>query len=196
MSEVPRATLPSFFGGARFGEGGVLDPAWDAFGGWRFILPRVLLAVSSYGIEASVTLLLHPGESEAEIAERLAQPLTPRARHSCESTSFGCTTPEAQYCGAVDAALSEIRGDQYDKVVLARTVAVHRPGGIDEGRVLARLAARYDGCYIWKMAAGDAAYIPAQVAGEIRNEGQERAERLAFLVLPPDAMTGKSTPAP
>ena len=46
------------------------------------------------------------------------------------------------------------------------------------------------------LAAGDAAYIPAHVAGEIRNEGQERAERLAFLVLPPDAMTGKSTPAP
>jgi quercetin dioxygenase-like cupin family protein len=44
--------------------------------------------------------------------------------------------------------------------------------------------------------AGDAAYIPANVAGEIRNEGQERAERLAFLVLPPEAMTGEATPAP
>jgi quercetin dioxygenase-like cupin family protein len=46
------------------------------------------------------------------------------------------------------------------------------------------------------LAAGDAAYIPANVAGEIRNEGQERAVRLAILVLPPEAMTGAATPAP
>lgn len=46
------------------------------------------------------------------------------------------------------------------------------------------------------LAAGDAAYIPARVAGEIRNEGQERAERLAILVLPPAALTGEATPAP
>ena len=46
------------------------------------------------------------------------------------------------------------------------------------------------------LAAGDAAYIPANVAGEIRNEGQEPAVRLAILVLPPEAMTGEATPAP
>ncbi len=44
--------------------------------------------------------------------------------------------------------------------------------------------------------AGDAAYIPANVAGEIRNEGQERAVGLAFLVVPPEGMTGEATPAP
>ena len=46
------------------------------------------------------------------------------------------------------------------------------------------------------LAAGDAAFIPANVAGEIRNEGQERAVRLAILVLPPQAMTDAATPAP
>lgn len=46
------------------------------------------------------------------------------------------------------------------------------------------------------LAAGDAAYIPANVAGEIRNEGQVRAVRLAVLVVPPGAMTGEATPAP
>ena len=44
--------------------------------------------------------------------------------------------------------------------------------------------------------AGDAAYIPAHVAGEIRNEGQERAVRLAILVLPPEEMMGAATSAP
>ena len=46
------------------------------------------------------------------------------------------------------------------------------------------------------LAAGDAASIPANVAGEIRNEGQEPAVRLAILVFPPQALMGAATPAP
>jgi len=41
--------------------------------------------------------------------------------------------------------------------------------------------------------AGDAAYIPANSAGEIRNEGQEQAVALAFLVFP---LTDEATPTP
>jgi mannose-6-phosphate isomerase-like protein (cupin superfamily) len=44
--------------------------------------------------------------------------------------------------------------------------------------------------------AGDATYIPANAAGEVRNEGQERAVGLAFLVMPPEGMMGEATPAP
>lgn len=44
--------------------------------------------------------------------------------------------------------------------------------------------------------AGDAAYIPASVNGEIRNDGDERAVGLAFLVAPPEDMMGEATPAP
>jgi len=46
------------------------------------------------------------------------------------------------------------------------------------------------------LASGDAAYIPGSVAGEIRNEGQEPAVALGFLVVPPEDMTGEATPAP
>ena len=44
--------------------------------------------------------------------------------------------------------------------------------------------------------AGDAAYVPSNVTGEIRNDGQERAMALVFLVGPPEGMTGEATPAP
>lgn len=44
--------------------------------------------------------------------------------------------------------------------------------------------------------AGDAAYIPANTAGEIRNEGQQQAVSLAFLVIPPEDMAGEATPTP
>jgi hypothetical protein len=43
--------------------------------------------------------------------------------------------------------------------------------------------------------AGDAAYIPGYTAGEIRNEGQEQATGLGFLVFPTEAMS-EATPAP
>ena len=43
--------------------------------------------------------------------------------------------------------------------------------------------------------AGDVAWIPGSVSGEIRNDGQEPAEGLVFLVGPPEAMTA-ATPAP
>jgi hypothetical protein len=42
--------------------------------------------------------------------------------------------------------------------------------------------------------AGDAAYIPGNVSGEIRNEGRERATALTFIVSS-DTMS-EATPAP
>jgi hypothetical protein len=44
--------------------------------------------------------------------------------------------------------------------------------------------------------AGDAAFIPGYTAGEIRNEGQEPATGLGFLVFPAEGTMGEATPAP
>jgi quercetin dioxygenase-like cupin family protein len=44
--------------------------------------------------------------------------------------------------------------------------------------------------------AGDAAYIPANIPGEIRNEGQAAASGVAFIVYPSEGMMGEATPAP
>jgi hypothetical protein len=45
------------------------------------------------------------------------------------------------------------------------------------------------------LAAGDVAYVPGSVNGEARNEGQEPAEALLFVVGPPEAMLS-ATPEP
>jgi quercetin dioxygenase-like cupin family protein len=44
--------------------------------------------------------------------------------------------------------------------------------------------------------AGDAAYIPANVNGEIRNDGDEPAIGIGFLIAPPEDMMAEATPAP
>jgi hypothetical protein len=46
------------------------------------------------------------------------------------------------------------------------------------------------------MDVGDAAYVPAHVAGEIRNEGSERAVGLGVLVSPSMSMMAAATPTP
>lgn len=43
---------------------------------------------------------------------------------------------------------------------------------------------------------GDAAFIPGNITGEIRNDGQERAVGLAFTVGPSEGMMAAATPAP
>ncbi len=44
--------------------------------------------------------------------------------------------------------------------------------------------------------AGDAVFIPGSIAGEIRNDGQERAVGLAFLAVPPEGTGTEATPTP
>jgi quercetin dioxygenase-like cupin family protein len=44
--------------------------------------------------------------------------------------------------------------------------------------------------------AGDAAWVPGGISGEIRNDGSETAVGLAFLISPKGAMMGEATPAP
>ncbi len=44
--------------------------------------------------------------------------------------------------------------------------------------------------------AGDAAYLPANTAGELRNDGDEPVVMLGFLVFPSQDMTGAATPVP
>jgi quercetin dioxygenase-like cupin family protein len=44
--------------------------------------------------------------------------------------------------------------------------------------------------------AGDAAYLPANAAGELRNDGEEPVVMLGFLVQPSMGMTAGATPTP
>src|SRR5215217_1725328 len=73
------------------------------------------------------------------------------------------------------------------------TVQVEAPMTVTRGAGLSEAMAAGEAV---TLSSGDAAYIPGSVAGEIRNEGQEPAVALGFLVVPPEDMTGEATPAP
>lgn len=153
---------PAFFGGARFVAGGtVRDAAWDAFGGWAFVLPRVLLAITAETVEGSVTLRLEPGMSRAVIDRRLAGDPPESLPADAVAPSWPTESPGVDWRGVVSAAIDEIAEGRYQKVVLARTADVQREEAIDEGVVLERLAARYGGCYVFKVAQAGSAWLGA-----------------------------------
>lgn len=153
---------PAFFGGARFVAGGsVRDAAWDPFGGWAFVLPRLLLAITGETVEGSVTLHLQPRMSRAAIEEKLAMDPRETTPAHIVPPSWPTESPGPDWCAVVSSAIDEIAEGRYQKVVLARTADVQRDEDIDEGTVLDRLAARYGGCYVFKIAQAGRAWLGA-----------------------------------
>jgi quercetin dioxygenase-like cupin family protein len=82
-------------------------------------------------------------------------------------------------------------------------VTVTRGAGMNEAMATAEATGDFSGLMesvaegeAVSLEAGDAAYIPGDVPGEIRNEGQEAATALAFIVFPSGSMMGEATPAP
>jgi quercetin dioxygenase-like cupin family protein len=82
-------------------------------------------------------------------------------------------------------------------------VTVTRGAGMDEAMATAEATGDFSGMMesaaageVVTLEAGDAAYIPGDVPGEIRNEGDEPASALAFVLYPSEGMMGAATPAP
>jgi quercetin dioxygenase-like cupin family protein len=82
-------------------------------------------------------------------------------------------------------------------------VTVTRGAGMDEAMATAEATGDFSGLMepvaageAVTLEAGDAAYIPGDVPGEIRNEGSEPATGLAFVLYPAEGTMGEATPAP
>ncbi len=162
MNRVIGPAQPSFFGGGRFVAGGTVhDPAWDGFGGWAFVLPRLLLAIRGDAIDASITLWLEPGTSRGAIAARLAETLREPVTTPTEHPSWPMESAGRDWCATVATAIDEIEAGRYQKVVLARPADIQGDDGIDTGLVLERLAGRYERCFLFKMVQGANTWLGA-----------------------------------
>jgi hypothetical protein len=88
-------------------------------------------------------------------------------------------------------------------VAVDAPVMVARGAGMSEAMATAEATGDFSGV-MESVAAGeavtleadDAAHITGDVPGEIRNEGQEPASALAFIVYPSGTMMGEATPTP
>lgn len=162
---VSGAARPRFFGGSRFDRAvDGHDAAWDPFGGWQFVLPRLLIA--RVGGEFTGTVLLREDEClEATVRDTLDAPL-PRGMDTPPAAQGGLTAGPWQ--DAVAAAVDEIEQGRYEKVVLARQV--RRPS-LPSADVLGRLAERHPGCFVFSLRAGESTWLGATPELLVRLDG-------------------------
>lgn len=163
IADTSVAARPRFFVGARFAPGGrCRDASWDPFGGWRVVVPRLLIASEHGRLSATLTAMVNPGQAVPSTAELLRD-----AFRQTTGAGAGDREPRsepasrAEWEASVDNALSEIRAGRYEKTVLARMQAEELRAGFDRGRILGSLAANYQHCFIFSFGAGDLTWLGA-----------------------------------
>jgi isochorismate synthase len=81
------------------------------------------------------------------------------------------TAPPEHYEEAVARAVERIRAGGFEKIVLAREVAVHAPAPHDAAAVFGVLRAGFASCYVFCAGEGEAAFVGASPELLVRREG-------------------------
>ena len=157
---------PRFFGGARFDASSPHhDPAWEAFGAWRFLLPEVIVARSAGKMEASLTLPVRPQQTREEVAASVAAAIAGVSAPPAPSGAparYQRTGPDAAHWrSAVSRALAEIAAGRYRKAVLALQARCHALVPHDVAATLTALADRYEDCFVFGYRLGASSWVGA-----------------------------------
>ncbi len=171
IGEVGHAARPRAFGGGRFAPWGTeVDPRWEAFGGWEFTVPSLLVAMNGDTVTASLTLRQPEPPAERDVAcevERLLERHEPAPLANLDPVP---APDPAVWKAKVADGIREIREGRYQKVVLARSIDLATPN-LDRARLLGALADRYPGCFIYHYARGPHAWVGASPELLARVEG-------------------------
>ena len=168
-ADLPAALRPRLFGGARFDAADdERDAVWAPFGGWAFVLPRLLIAVDGGGgLSGSLTVPVEATKDPSSLAAMVEGDLralgAAGAPRRAVAAGAHCASPEADaWRASVVQALREMREHRYEKVVLAQQIGCASGADFDPGAILGRLAHRYRECAVFKFApAPEAAWIGA-----------------------------------
>jgi isochorismate synthase len=159
------------------------DPDWGGFGRADWVLPELLwvqrdgrawvTAATSWddGAGASAlerTLEAHLAAWRRRIAstpETGEPPLDPAGLRAAPDA------PRADYVARVARALRAIAAGDLEKVVVARSVTVARPGGFDPLAILRALRAAHPSCAPFLVTRGEAAFVGASPERLVRRTG-------------------------
>ena len=166
-------------GGFSFAPDGGAAPHWAGFGACGLTVPELALARRGRDVRLTVAVLAEaddlPEELVARVEGRLAgtreRPLplldpAPSGRFRIASTA-----PPEHYEAAVARAVERIRADDFEKIVLAREVAVHAPAPHDVAAVFGVLRAGFGSCFVYCAGRGEAAFVGASPELLVRREG-------------------------
>jgi salicylate biosynthesis isochorismate synthase/menaquinone-specific isochorismate synthase len=166
-------------GGFAFADDGGDAPHWTGFEAADLIVPEVALARRGADVRLTLAVLAAADDVPEELAARLeerARSLRAPALPLLDPAPAGrfriaSIAPPEHYEAAVARAVEEIRAGDFEKIVLAREVAVHAPTDHDAAAVFGVLRAAFESCYVFCAGRGDAAFIAASPELLVRREG-------------------------
>ena len=179
VPDGPPGAGPVAVGGFAFADDGGNAPHWAGFEAADLIVPEV--AIARRGADVRLTLAVVAAADD--VPEELATRLETRASELRETAlplldpapagrfQIASIAPPEHYEAAVARAVEEIRGGAFEKIVLAREVAVHAPADHDAAAVFGVLRAAFESCYVFCAGRGDAAFIAASPELLVRREG-------------------------
>jgi menaquinone-specific isochorismate synthase len=148
------AARPRLFGGFAFHGDSADGPPWEDFPGARFVFPRVQVTYADNGTWLTVNAVGPDADAAAVESEldrrrdRLASLPDPGPVADPPGVAGRRrTTPRAEWCEGVEAAVDRIGRGDLRKVVLAQALEVDLAGDLSVPDVLARLGDAYPDCY-------------------------------------------------
>jgi isochorismate synthase len=166
-------------GGLAFAPDGGAAPHWSEFGAATLTVPELALARRGRDVRLTVAALAAPDDVAEDLVARVEQRLAatrerplplldpaPAGRFRIASVA-----PPEHYESAVTRAVEQIRAGTFEKIVLAREVAVHAPAAHDVAAVFGVLRTGFDSCYVYCAGRGDAAFVGASPELLVRREG-------------------------
>jgi salicylate biosynthesis isochorismate synthase/menaquinone-specific isochorismate synthase len=173
-------------GGFAFAPEGGAAPHWSGFGAGELTVPALALARGGRDVRMTVAVLAAPDDLPEELvvrAERRLERTRERPLPLLDPAPSGrvriaSIAPPEHYEAAVSRAVERIRAGVFEKIVLAREVAVHAPAPHETAAVFGVLRAGFDSCYVYCAGRGDSAFVGASPELLVRREGQ-RASTVA-----------------
>jgi len=161
---------PRIFAGFAFDPRNELrDESWGPFGGYQFLLPRLVLERADGGWSGSAVVVPGDPSDPQAFAEILAHAIggagntgqpAPPAERGLDAESWE---------RAVDRAVRDIRAGAYEKVVLARSADV--PTSATKDVVLGALAERYPTTFVFSFETEGATWLGASPERLVALEG-------------------------
>ena len=175
----PRGAGLVAVGGFPFAPGGAVAPHWAGFGAGGLTVPEVALARRGRDVRLTVAVRADPDDvaedlvarAERRLAALRASPLPLLDPAPAGRFQIASVAPPEHYEEAVARAVERIRSGAFEKIVLAREVAVHAPAPHDVAAVFGVLRDGFESCYVYCAGEGDAAFVGASPELLVRREG-------------------------
>jgi salicylate biosynthesis isochorismate synthase len=185
--EGPPGSGPIALGGFAFAERGGRAPHWSGFGTADLIVPEVSLARREGEVRLTVAVAVAADDTPeglvAHAQERLralrSAPLPLLDPAPAGRSRVAGAAPPEHFEAAVGRAVERIRAGAFEKIVLAREVAVHASAPHDPAAVFGVLRAAFASCYVFAAGRGDAAFVGASPELLVRRDGL-RAQTVAL----------------